>query len=660
MTFEKKKAPYGTWESPLKASDIASSAIRLGQVLYGGDKLYWLEGRPKEGGRSALVAKDASGQMADQLDQSYNLRSLVHEYGGGAYLPLRDSLFFINYKDQRIYTAGGSDRNDVRVVTAEGPYRFADMSANSDNSRIYCVMEKHSEDGEEPTNSIALIDVSKVSSVDFEIQEPIEVASSCDFYACPRVSPDGRFLAWYQWNHPNMPWDGTKLMVAEIKEDGSLGKPVHIAGNEDESIFQPSWSPEGQLHFVSDRTGFWNIYKLNTDLGAINDGTVSVTNLAKMEKEFGLPLWVFGMSTYDFLGDGTIVCCYCEKGVWKLAKIVDGEFQPVECPYTDIQYICSNGEKVAMLASSPTSGSSVVVFDPGKNSFEVVKEGASIELDEAYISVPEIIEFPSASGQTSFAFYYPPKNKKFEGMDGELPPLLVKSHGGPTGATTSGLNLAFQYWTSRGFAVVDVNYGGSTGYGRKYMKRLELNWGVVDVDDCEKAALYLVADGKADKQKLAITGGSAGGYTTLCVLTFKDTFKAGASHYGIGDLEMLARDTHKFESRYGDRLIGPYPEMKERYIERSPINHTEKLSCPLIVFQGLEDKVVPPNQAEMMVKAVEEKQLPVAYIAYEGEQHGFRKAENIERTLEAEFYFYAKIFGFEPHDSIQPVPIANS
>lgn len=657
-TASKIKAPFGTWGSPLKAKDIAGGALRLGQVLCDHGNIYWLEGRPTEGGRSTVVCKTSSGSNKEMTESPFNVRSLVHEYGGGAYLPVGNLLFFTNYKDQRIYVVG--DGFEAKPVTVEAPLRYAAMTVDQKRQKIYCVVEDHGERSEsdsEPENYIVSINIADVESDRFEPQKPINLASSNDFYAEPTVSPGGKYLAWITWNHPNMPWDGTNLVAAEIKDDGKkLGDLIDIAGGEEESIFQPQWSPEGSLHFVSDRSGFWNIYRLNSKIGE----DLELINLTEMDKEFGMPLWVFGMSTYAFLENGAIVCAYSDKGIWKLGHIKDGKFSNVDTEFTDIQYLTSDGKKVAMLGSSPKKTSSVVEYQPESRIFEIVKESASIELDPEFISTPEIIEFPTKDGRTAHAFYYPPTNKEYSGVDGELPPLLVKSHGGPTGSTSTGLNLGFQYWTSRGFGIVDVNYGGSTGYGREYMKRLELNWGIVDVDDCENAALYLVSKGKADANRLAITGGSAGGYTTLCVLTYKDTFSAGASHYGIGDLEALAKDTHKFESRYGDRLIGPYPEMKNRYIERSPIHFTDKLNCPLIVFQGLEDKVVPPNQAESMVEAVKAKKLPVAYIAYEGEQHGFRKSENIERTIESEFYFYSRIFGFEPKDKLNPVEIFNS
>ncbi|MGE0264565.1 MAG: prolyl oligopeptidase family serine peptidase [Candidatus Obscuribacterales bacterium] len=663
MAESKTRAPFGTWKSPVRASDIASGTIRLGQVFVDtaagepeNSSIYWLEGRPSEGGRTVIVGAAAGGDPEDLLPAPFDARSLVHEYGGAAMVVHRSKIYFVNYKDQRLYLLERGA--EPRAVTPDGPWRYADMAVSGDGRYIVCVLEEHVEEGREPENKLAVIDLQVGSP------EPRTIAHGHDFYACPRFSPSGDELVYLAWDHPNMPWDGTYLYRASIGADFTLEAPRLIAGEGgEESVFQPSYSPSGALHFVSDRDGFWNLFRLDED-----QSVRSVKVLPDLAgREFGMPLWVFGMSTYAFLADDSIVVASNDLGVWHLGLISgkDGSYSEFDRSdgsaraYTEFAYVVSNGASTGMLAGSPVSPMAVVSLEPGSGVFTVRRQNTSIELDPGYMSRPEVIEFPTTGEKTAYAFYYPPLNKDFEGEAGELPPLLVKSHGGPTGSTSTTLNLACQYWTSRGFAVVDVNYGGSTGYGREYMKRLEGNWGVVDVDDCENAALYLVREGKVDGERLAITGGSAGGYTTLCVLTFKDSFKAGASHFGIGDLESLALETHKFESRYGDRLVGPYPERKDLYYERSPINFTDRLSCPLIVFQGLEDKVVPPSQAEAMVKALREKKLPVAYIAYEGEQHGFRKAANIKRTLEAEFYFYCRIFGIQPADRIEPVSIDN-
>ena len=450
-----------------------------------------------------------------------------------------------------------------------------------------------------------------------------------------------------------MPWDGTQLWVADILADGSVGEAECIAGGVYQSICEPNWSPDGKLYFSSDRTGWWNLYRYS------KDGTVEP--LWEMEAEFGYPHWVFGVSTYAFASQSRLICTYSQNGRQYLASLDPNakQLQPIEIPYTSISSLEVRANQLVLIAGSPTEPTAVVKLDLDKGETTILKRSSDLEIDPGYLSVPEAIAFPTENGLTAYAWFYPPQNKDYTSSEGELPPLLVKSHGGPTAAASATFNLRIQYWTSRGFAFLDVNYGGSTGYGREYRQRLDQKWGIVDVDDCVNGAKYLVRQGKVNGERLAISGGSAGGYTTLAALTFRDTFKAGASYYGVSDLEALATDTHKFESRYLDRLIGAYPEEKAIYEQRSPIHFTERLSCPVIFFQGLEDKVVPPNKAEKMVEALKIKGLPVAYVPFEGEQHGFRRAENIKRALDGEFYFYSRVFGFEPADAIEPVKIIN-
>ena len=459
-------------------------------------------------------------------------------------------------------------------------------------------------------------------------------------------------LAWLTWDHPRMPWDGTELWVGDLQPDGSVTDPRPVAGGRDESIFQPEWSPSCQLHFASDRTGWWNLYRLEGD---------EPRPLAPMEAEFGVPQWVFGLSRYTFLPDGSIACLYARDGFEHLALLRAGEpLQRLDLPYTTYSGVHSSGDTLVFTAASPTEAAAVIRMDLRTQKREVLGRSMSHDFDASYLSRPRPITFPTENGKaTAYALYYPPHNKDYTGALGEKPPLIVASHGGPTAMTTAQLSLEIQFWTSRGFGYVDVNYGGSTGYGRPYRERLKGNWGIVDTEDCINAARYLAEQGEVDGQRLAIRGGSAGGYTTLCALVFHDDFAAGASYYGVADCEALATDTHKFESRYLDGLIGPYPEARDVYRKRSPIHYAEELSCPVILFQGLEDRVVPPAQAEEMASALRAKGLPFAYLAFEGEQHGFRKAETIQRTLEAELYFYSKVFGFPLAEQIEPVPIEN-
>ena len=642
-------APYGSWKSPISADLIVAGTIGLGQIALDGGDVYWSEGRPFEAGRSAIVRRKPDGNIADVTPTPFNVRTRVHEYGGGAFTVQDGTIYFSNFADQRLYKQ--TPNSEPQPLTPVANRRYADTAIDRQRGRLICVCEDHT-DGGEPVNTVVSIDLHK--SEDVQV-----LASGSDFYSSPRLSPDNSQLAWLSWNHPNMPWDGTQLWVAQINADGSLGEAECIAGGVNESVFQPEWSPDGVLYFVSDRTGWWNLYRW---LPAQSEGGLGgVESLYAMDAEFGLPHWVFGMSTYGFESASRIICTYTQKGSWYLASLdlQTKQLEVIETPYTDISSLQVASGKAAFIAGSATEPTAIVQMDLLTQQIEVLRRSSELEIDTGYLSTPQAIAFPTENNLTAYAFFYPPQNKDYTAPGGDKPPLLVKSHGGPTASASSTFNLKIQYWTSRGFAFLDVNYGGSTGYGREYRQRLNKHWGIVDVDDCVNGAKYLAESGLVDSQRLAIAGGSAGGYTTLCALTFRDVFKAGASHYGVSDLEALATDTHKFESRYLDKLIGPYPDRKDLYEARSPIHFTDQLSCPAIFFQGLEDKIVPPNQAEMMVEALKAKGLPVAYVAFEGEQHGFRRAENIKRALDGEFYFYSRIFDFELAEAVEPVAIEN-
>jgi dipeptidyl aminopeptidase/acylaminoacyl peptidase len=642
---ERQIAPYGSWKSPITSTLIVSGSIGLSQPLFDGGDIYWIEMRPTEGGRSVIVKRDATGNLTDVNPAPCNARTRVHEYGGGDYAISNGAVYFSNFSDQRIYVSLGGAAPEP--ITPAADVRYADPIVDRARSRLLCVSEDHSVAGREAVNTLASVSISDDGAPDQIL------VSGNDFYSSPRLSPDGSKLAWLTWGHPNMPWDSTELWVGTFDDKGLLATSERIAGGNAESIFQPEWSPDGRLYFVSDRSGWWNLYRLNSD--------TTVESLCEIEAEFGMPQWVFGMSTYAFENAERIVCAYIESGFSRLALINTRtkDFEKIDCTYTDIRFVRATRGQVLMRAGSPAEAASIVRFDLHKRTFEVLQRSSSLEIDPAYLSTPRAVEFPTEDGLTAHGFFYPPNNRDYHAPDGERPPLLVESHGGPTSAATTALSLGIQYWTSRGIAVLDVNYGGSTGFGRAYRERLKDKWGIVDVDDCANGARFLVGQGKVDGDRLMITGGSAGGYTTLCALTFRDVFSAGASHYGVSDAEALAKETHKFESRYLDGLIGPYPEDRQTYIERSPINYTEQLSCPVIFFQGLEDKVVPPNQAETMVEALRAKGLPVAYLPFAGEQHGFRQAQNIKRALDAELYFYSRVFGFALAEPVEPVEIAN-
>ncbi|MCA1564265.1 MAG: S9 family peptidase [Acidobacteria bacterium] len=651
---EIKIAPYGSWKSPITADLIVQGAVGLGMIKTDGEDVYWLELRPSEGGRTCIVRRTPDGELRDMTPPPFNARTRVHEYGGGDFVVHEGAVYFSNFSDQRLYrqTPDAPDAPAPLTPESNAELRYADAVMDAARSRLIAVREDHRAAGaHEPANTLVAL------SLDAEENASggRVLASGYDFYSSPRLSPDGRQLAWLCWNHPNMPWDGTELWLGDLAEDGSINGARRIAGGRDESIFQPEWSPAGRLHFVSDRSGWWNLYRAAEGAGE------PFEPLCDMEAEFGQPQWGFGMSTYAFASDTEIVCAYIVRGMSQLARLdtTDKKLHPVESVYADLQYVQVAGGRAVLRAGAPQRSAAIVGLDLASGQFEVLRRANEHDIDEGYLSIAQPIEFPTTGGQTAHAFYYPPRNRDFAAPDAERPPLLVKIHGGPTAMASTTLSLNIQFWTSRGIAVLDVNYGGSTGYGRRYRLRLNGTWGITDVDDCANGALHLAAERLVDGARCVITGGSAGGYTTLAALTFRDTFKAGASHYGVSDLGALVRDTHKFEARYLDNLVGPYPERADLYHARSPINFTDQLSCPVIFFQGLEDKVVPPNQAELMVEALRSKGLPVAYVAFEGEQHGFRRAENIKRALEGELYFYSRVFGFELADPVEPVPLEN-
>ena len=635
-------APYGSWKSPITSDLIVSATIGFGQIALDGGDIYWTEMRPTEGGRNVIVRRKPDGQITEVTPFPFSARTRVHEYGGSSFVVRQGTVYFTNFADQRIYYQAPDSA--PKPLTPATDLRYADGVIDRRRDRLICVREDHTSAGREAVNTLVSLDL---KSGDAQV-----LVSGNDFYSSPRLSPDSSCLAWLTWNHPNMPWDGTELWIGELTTDGSLSRTERVAGGVDESIFQPEWSPDGVLYFVSDRTGWWNLYRWRDR---------HTEPLCEMEAEFGRPQWVFGLSTYAFESAKRIICTYGKQGTRHLASldITARKLETIATPYTEIWDLQTAPGRVVLGVGSPTEPASIVQLDLATRQLEVLRRSSNIAIDSGYLSTPQAVEFPTEQGLTAHAFFYAPQNRDYIAPSDERSPLVVKSHGGPTAATSTTFNLGIQYWTSRGIAVLDVNYGGSTGYGRAYRQRLNGQWGVVDIDDCVNAVRYLIERGEVDNNRLTITGGSAGGYTTLCALTFRNIFKAGASYYGISDLEALARDTHKFESRYLDRLIGPYPQLRDLYQQRSPIHFSDRLSCPLILFQGLEDKIVPPNQAELMVEVLRAKGLPVAYVPFEGEQHGFRRAENIKRALDGELYFYSRIFGFELADLVEPVPIEN-
>lgn len=620
--------PYGSWQSPITADLIAAGTVGLSGICWDGDDLYWTELRGAEGGRNAIVRRTARG-IEDALPLPFSARSRVNEYGGGAFTVADGVIYFVNNADQRIYVLRSGAAPEA--ITPAEKRRYADLVVDHRRQRVIAVCEDHGTAGE-PAQSIVAVDISGAAP-------PFTLASGHDFYAVPRLSPDGDSIAFLAWDHPHMPWDGTVLYIARFSRDGLLQPPRPIAGSETESVVQPRFAPDGDLYFISDRSDWWNLYRYR-------DG--AVTPVWPKNAEFTTPLWVFGLSTYAFVSGNRLACAHNERGMWRLAvlDLESARSRSVAIPHNDISSVQSSGRRVAFLGAGAAALPAVVELDLENDRLQTVRSSAQLALDDRFFSVAEPIEFPTGDGETAHAFLYRPKHSLAIGLPTERPPLIVMSHGGPTTATSPALNLKVQYWTTRGFAVLDVNYRGSTGYGRAYRERLRGSWGVIDVEDCIAGARHLAAKGEVDAARLAIRGGSAGGYTTLCALTFHQVFRAGASHYGISDLELLAHDTHKFESRYMEKLVGPYPQARERYRERSPIHYAERLNCPVIFFQGAEDRVVPPNQTELFVQALRNRRIPVAYLLFPGEQHGFRRAENASRALETELRFYGRVFNF--------------
>lgn len=623
----RKTAPFGSWTSPVTTDLITEGAVGLSGVRLDGDDICWLEQRPWEKGRSVLVRRTADGTAEDVTPTPHSVRSRVHEYGGGAYAVADGEVWFSDGGDDGLYHVARD--GGIAPLLRDPKARFADFLVDRVWERLICVEERARDEGE-PENRLVAISFDGTRAV---------LAEGADFYAAPKLSPDGARLAWIEWSLPNMPWDGTLCREARLAEDGTVGQVATVAGGADESVFQPEYAPDGTLYHVSDASGFWNLYRAGAEPAHF-----------KVPADFGLPHWQFGMRTYGFLDARTAVVTFTQEGDWKLGlfDLAAPKLTPVEthwCGQTDP--VVADG-RLAFVGQRRGAPAAVVRFDLRTREETILKTATDLSLPEGDVSVASKVRFDGADGRTVHAYYYPPANAGFEGPAGTAPPMIVKGHGGPTGQTAPGFALKIQFWTSRGFAVLDVDYGGSTGYGRSYRRLLDGQWGVVDVQDCVAGAEWAAREGLADPDRLAISGSSAGGFTVLAALAFHDTFKAGCSIYGIGDLEALARDTHKFESRYLDRLIGPWPERADLYRARSPLNHADGLNCPVLFLQGADDKVVPPNQAQTMHRALTDKGIATALKIFDGEGHGFRQAANIKAALEAELSFYGRVFGFEP------------
>jgi dipeptidyl aminopeptidase/acylaminoacyl peptidase len=636
---------FGTWLSAIDADLVARTASpRFCYVDAAGDRVRWGESRAAEGGRTVVVEAGPEG-VVDVLPATANARTRVHEYGGGAVWYHGDTTFYSEFAGGRLYRVDGAG-TEPRPITPEPaePHalRYGDGVVTPDGRTVICVRERHA--GDEVSNEIVSLPADGSA-------EPEVLVSGHDFFIAPRVDPAGQRLAWLAWDHPRMPWDGTELWVGEL---GALGEAALVAGGVDESVIDPQWSPEGVLHYCSDRTGWWNLYR--------EDGT-ALTSLEGAE--IGFPAWSLAMRSYAFLDDGRIACIVTRDAVDSLSLLdpAHGALEPAELAWTAYSpgAFSAGGGRVVFAAASPTEPFTLISFDPTTGRTETLRDPLQVDLDPASISVPRAIEFPTGDGGTAHAFYYPPTNAEWEGPAGESPPLRVICHGGPTAHTEPQFDLETQFFTQRGIGVVDVNYRGSTGYGREYRRLLNGRWGEIDWQDCVAAAGYLAAEGEADPDRTWVEGGSAGGYVVFCALVFDPTaFAAGVSYFGVADAEALALHTHKFESRYLDSMIGPYPERQDLYRARSPVHFADQLERPLLLLQGLDDEVVLPSQAEAMVEVLERKGIPYAYLAFEGEGHGFRKQENVRRSLEATLSFIGQVFGFTAADELEPLELTSA
>lgn len=645
---KKRIAPYGAWDSPVTTDLVAGKTVGLSALQTDDGALYWLESRPNENGRTVLVRRGSDGRTADLTPAPLNVATRVHEYGGGAYLVADGRVVFSDKATGAVWLIDG-DAPARQIAAVEG-CRYADFAFDPVRGRVLAVREDHrplpGKPAAEARATIVALDITgRMLPAENAGQVLID---GHDFLAAPRLSPDGKTLVWLSWDHPDMPWDGTRLWLAPIDQTKSATVRL-VAGAIPEAIVQPAWSPDGVLHFASDRSGWWNLY-------VVRDG--GIHPVAPVEAEIGGPQWMFGQRHFAFLQDGRIVAALVDRGIRRAVLIEAGRITPLElgpvqeCPVPA-------GAGLAYIATPTKAPPAVTRLAQLGGTPEAVKAAGPPSLGGEDVSVGEPFTFPTRDGGEGHAFWYPPTNARVAGPADEQPPLIVISHGGPTAMSTNGFSLAIQWWTSRGIAVVDVNYGGSTGFGRAYRERLYGRWGLVDVQDCAAAAEYLMEEGLVDKARIAIRGGSAGGFTTLAALTSTKLFKAGASHYGVADLKLLASDTHKFESRYLDRLVGPLPQAEALYRERSPIHHLDRLSCPVIFFQGMDDKVVPPNQAEEMAQAMAARGLAVAHYTFEGEGHGFRQGTTIRRVLELELGFYGRLFGFVPPGLTEQVEVRN-
>lgn len=644
VCFGKSISPYGTWKSPISESMVAKDSISFESLKIDPvhpDKIYWLALYPAEEGR-ATISQYSHGKIQMCLPKNFSARTQAHSYGGGEFTVYDNTIFFSNEKDNRLYKLEGCNGTPI-PLTSPGDFRYADCSVNSSKNKLYCIREeffknKKSEDS--------------IISIDLKTHDMKIVEKGQDFYSSPIVSPDGRNLAWLSWNLPHMMFDTTQLWLADINEDGSVKNKKLILGKKDISIFQPQWSPSNVLYFISDQTGWWNLYRYQRN---------KIESVYLTPAEFGIVSWEFGPSTYSFVNDNLIAASYLKqgKGYFGFIDVNKKQMQTLNFPYTEFASVKSNPQNVYFFAGGLYSNPAVVELNATTHKTKELQTSLSLNLNHDFISVPKHIEYKALDGKINYAYYYPPKNPNYEAPKGEKPPLIVLVHGGPTARAAASLVLSKQFWTSRGYAILELNYEGSSGYGRAYRDLLKGRWGIGDRAAAISGALYLVQKGLADPKRLIIKGESAGGYTVLRVLTTSSVFQVGTDYFGVSNLETEYQTTHKLESRYWVGLIGPYPEKKAIYRERSPYFSIDKLSGALLILQGMEDEPVPPAQSEMIYETAKKAGKTVAYITFQNEGHGFRHAESRIKSLEAEQYFYNTIFGMPVKNIKPPIDIAN-
>jgi dipeptidyl aminopeptidase/acylaminoacyl peptidase len=635
-------APFGSWASPFRIERLTDRVVFLSEARGIDGIRWWLEGRPGESGRQVLIRRELDGSQTRMTPEGFNARSRVHEYGGAATLVSGDLVIVSDFATGRLHRVVRPE--ELVALTPERLWRYADMVHDAPRNRLIAVREDHEPETVERHGEWN----NELVAIDLDSGEVSVLAAGADFYAAPRMSPDGSSIVWLEWRHPNMPWDGTELRMAGLGADGTLHDARTIAGSQRDWISQPRWSPEGVLHFAAEPTGWMNLYRLV-------DGRIE--QVTDLEAEVVGPDWQFGYVHYDFLGNGDILLSARSGGRDQLLRRgTNGVISPVSVPFTEIASLSIDGDRVVIRAAGPTHPAVIAETDLSGN-VEIIRQATPFQPDVEDVAVPQHIEFPTTGGQLAHGNFYPPTNRSFVGPPGELPPLIVTSHGGPTAGAFSGFATGLQLFTSRGYAVLDVDYGGSTGYGKDYRKRLEGQWGIVDVDDCVAGAKYLAEQGLVDGHRQAIRGGSASGFTTLAALAFTKQFDAGCTYFGIGDLRAFVKDTHKFESRYLESLVGPWPEKEQVYLDRSPSLHAEQITVPVLVQQGADDQIVPQAEAERIVDALFERRIPHAYLLYQGEDHGFRGRDAIIRSFQGELSFYAQVFGFEPADDLEPLEI---